>query len=263
MAITIMIGNQKGGIGKTTAAIELCYILGKKRRVLGIDMDGSRNFSKCAGAVVDGVLTVREAMLGECHIEEAIQHLPSFDILPAAKKLSDAAKEFTDIVDVKLLKMILADVQDKYDYIIIDNSPSRTQTMFMSYMASDYCLALSEGDDNSFTGLRELAADIKRFVGAGETEVKILGIVLNRSENTSVHRLAYDKLREIAADLGTRFFKTTLRKGIAATECKMVYSSINEYDPKCNLAEDYRNLAKEIIKAIGEEEKKRREKDKR
>ena len=54
MAITIMIGNQKGGIGKTTAAIELCYILGKKRRVLGIDMDGSRNFSKCAGAVVDG-----------------------------------------------------------------------------------------------------------------------------------------------------------------------------------------------------------------
>ena len=178
MATVIMIGNQKGGIGKTTTTLELCYLFSKKYKVLGIDLDGSRNFSKCSGAAIEEVLTVRDVLLGNCLMQDAIQHLKEFDVLPAAKKLSDSAKEFGDPEDIYLLRDVLEGCS--YDYVFIDNAPARSPLLFMSYVASDYCLALSESDENSFDGLRELGADIKRFKQRNWTNMKLLGIILNR-----------------------------------------------------------------------------------
>lgn len=248
MATVIMIGNQKGGIGKTTTTLELCYLFSKKYKVLGIDLDGSRNFSKCSGAAIDNVPTVRDVLIGNCMLSDAIQNLASFDVLPAHKKLANSAKEFGDPDDVYLLRDVLED--NDYDFIFIDNAPARSPLLNMSYIASNYCLALSECDENSFDGLLELGSDIEKFKKRKWTDLRLLGIILNRYENTGAHRRASKELTAIAERLDTVLFKTILRKGIIAADSKEARVAINELDGRSKLGGDFKDLAKEIEKMI-------------
>lgn len=250
MATVIMIGNQKGGIGKTTTTLELCYLFSQKYKVLGIDLDGSMNFSKSSGAAYEKVPTIRDVLSAECLIEDAIQTVGSFDVIPAHEKLAEAAKEFGDAADIYLLQQALEDVN--YDYIFIDNAPSRSPLLYMAYVASDYCLALTDCDENSFDGIYKLNSDIVKFTKINWTTMKFLGIILNKTENTGAHRSAVEELTKIAEECNTRLLNTTLRKGIVVANARKARAAINEFDGSCNLAGDYRELAKEIEDVVQE-----------
>ena len=251
MKHVIMISNQKGGVGKTTTTLELCSLFGKKYRVLGIDLDSQRNFSMYAGADLEDVPTVNEVLNAQVLLEDAVQHLDNFDILVGSKALAEASKTFGEPDDIYLLQDILEDVED-YDYIFIDNAPARSPLLYMSYVVSDYIIAPAECDDGALEGLRELGTDINRFKKRKQTHVKVLGLLLNKTENTVMHNLAYEEMEEIGAELGCKPFQTTIRKSITVAEAKAARQSINEYAKTNNSAKDHKKLMKEIEKRIQE-----------
>ena len=189
-------------------------------------------------------------------IEGAVQHLANFDIVVGSKALAEASKTFGEPDDIYLLQDILEDVED-YDYIFIDNAPARSPLLYMSYVVSDYIIAPAECDDGALEGLRELGTDINRFKKRRQTHVQVLGLLLNKSENTVMHNLAYEEMQEIGQELGCTPFQTTIRKSITVAEAKAARQSINEYAKGNNSAKDYKKLMKEIEKRIQkiEEEK--------
>lgn len=254
MPKVIMIANQKGGVGKTTTAIELCALLGKENRVLGIDLDQQRNFSKYAGAKLD-VYSIHDVLNAKIPVEEAIQQLDDYDVLISSKELAKAGKEFGEIDDIWLLKDAIEEL--KYDYIIIDNAPARSPLLMMSYIAADYCIVVTECDSGSLDGIEEVISDINSLNKRNNnTNVKILGVLLNKAEKTTLHDIAYEEIGETGKDLAFKPFNTIVRKSIVASESKAAMVSINKYKPNNNVSIDYRMLLEEILIRIEEFEEK-------
>ena len=245
----LMISNQKGGVGKTTTTLELCSILGEKYRVLGIDLDAQRNFSMYADAKLEDQPTVEDVLSARVLIENAVQRVDNFDILIASKKLSEAAKIFGEPDDIFLLQDVLSQTKG-YDLVLIDNAPARSPLLYMSYIASDYIIPVTECDDGALEGLHEIQTDIERFRRRNQTKIQVLGILMTKSERTVMHQLAYESLAEIGQSLSCTPFQTRIRKSIVVSEAKTARQPIHGYQPKNLAARDYMALSEEIMARI-------------
>lgn len=251
---TIMISNQKGGVGKTTTSFEICSILGKKNKVLGIDMDAQRNFSMYAGAELDDVPTINEVLSAQVLLKDAVQHLKDFDMLISSKNLAEAAKIYGEPDDIYLLKDVLEVDATDYDYVIIDNAPARSPLLYMSYLASDYIIPVAECDDGALEGIHEIVLDLERFRKHNQTNVKVLGLLLTKYEKTGMHEMAYETLQEMGSELGAPPFSVKIRKSIVVSEAKTARLSINDYKVQNSAARDYNKLCKEILDRISKDQ---------
>ncbi len=250
MAVVISITNQKGGVGKTTTAIELSACLSTlKKRVLLVDFDQQANLSKYVEADLQapGIYKVLHA---EVEISEAIQHLKLFDVITSSDELSKADREFVDNDDFFLLDDVFGFIKDQYDYIIVDNSPSRNVLLTMAYVASDYVIVPSECDDGAIDGIIAINKDIVKL-REGRMKIShahILGMILTKKEKTTMHALADQDLEDIASQLPVKPFVMHVRKSIVASSAKKMGQSILEFDKSSNPAKDYMAIAKEVIK---------------
>lgn len=250
MAITIAIANQKGGVGKTTTAIEIAACLKNlKYKVLVVDLDQQTNLTThiSGNPYQPGIYDV---LSSDVEITSTIQSTDEFDLLASSERLSKADKEFGEATDVLKLKAKLKDINDEYDFIIIDNNPTRNVLLNMTYIASDYILIPAEAEEGSFNGIKAVYNDLKKFVEIGWSNAEILGIVITKVENTSMHEYGKEKIAEIVNEMHSNAFIETVHKSIAASECKTEGTSMQTGKKKSKPATDYRRITKTLLQQI-------------
>ncbi len=253
MGKVIGVINQKGGVGKTTATIELANSIAlKKKKVLVIDLDQQGNLSKYVGAELN-CPTIYDVLQAEKPISEAIQNCGRIDVIAASKELSKADKEFTEHDDIFLLEDVIELIKNDYDAIFIDNGPARSTLLTMAYVASDFIVIPAEADDGSMDGVDEVYHDIVKYRQGKRpiTEAKICMLLLNKFENTIVHQDRKERLEEKSEEFIDHPCVATIRKGIAATESKSFKMPLADYDPSGNVAFDYSIATKKLIDMIG------------
>ena len=264
MRRVISIANQKGGIGKSSSVIEIASVLSIEynKKVLVIDLDQQRNLSKYIGANIETdqkghnlIPSIYDVLTSDAFTTDSIQHLSHFDAISASEQLSKADRTFMDSDDMYLLADIIDGIKELYDYIIIDNGPSRNILLTMSYVASDEIIIPSECDEGSIDGIIAIYSDLKKLRESRNklSHAIVKGLILTRYEKTSIHSIALEEdLAEIAnrmeQDIGYRPFVLPVRKSIKMSECKGFKQSLQEYDRYGNAAKDYRKIVKTLIK---------------
>ena len=253
----IVITNQKGGVGKTSTAIELASLFGEEYRTLVIDLDAQRNMSRYSGADLTkpGVL---EALNDEADIQDCIQHLDRYDIMVSSKKLSNAQLMFSEPDSIFILNDVLDEIRANKEtcpeIVIVDTPPGRGMLLYMSYLAADYIVAVAECDDGSAEGIDELYLDLKRFASRNQCHAIFAGIILNKFEKTGMHQVALEDLSEVAQDYGAMMF-TPVRKSIAVTKAKSVSMPVTKFAPRVNASLDFRKVYEELCDVIKKNEK--------
>ena len=245
-----MIANQKGGVGKTTSSLEIAMCLAEKEKnVLLIDLDQQCNLTSYLN-VEEEKPTIYEVLSAKSCLEDAICTIDGVDFIQGSPQLSKADKEFGEQEDVFLLDTLfeLPEAQ-KYDFIIIDTNPARNTLLKMCYCSTDYVIFPTECDKGSIDGITALYNDIEVFknlkVPFSHTEV--LGVILTKYEDTSMHNLAAETLEEMIPEMSENAFVMKVRKAIITSETKLYKESLQKHKHWSNPAIDYRNITEKIL----------------
>ena len=245
MAITISIALQKGGTGKSTTAQCLANTLGfKHKKTLLIDMDSQRNTTYSMG-INNPELTITDVLGDECKARDAIVNCKYCDVLPADRYLTNVEKAQ---VPATLLKDSIQDIQEEYDYIIIDTPPALGNLAFCSLVASDYVIIPTEPSIFSLQGIGDLADTIRAVKEKYNPNLSVLGILLIKYHNrTILNRDIRDMIEEVSQQLNTRLFKTTIRESVAVRESQTMQTPLIDYSRKSNPNIDYTDFTTEIL----------------
>ncbi len=250
MGRVIAITNQKGGVGKTTTAINLsASIAVNDIPVLLIDADPQGNSTTGLGIEKkDDALTLYNVLLGDSELADAIvkTEIEGLDILPSDKNLVGANIELVSIPHrEKLLRQKLSKVREKYRYIFIDCPPALDLLTLNALMASDSVLVPIQCEFFALEGVSELLDTIDRVRDSFQHKLALEGILLTMyDERTNLTRQVVADLREF---FGTDVCKTIIPRSIRLAEAPSFGKPILLYDPKSKGAESYIQLAKEIL----------------
>lgn len=240
--------NQKGGVGKSSTAATLAAGLSLKGyKTLSIDLDAQGNLTYTAGAKTNGA-TALGVLTGEVKAEDAIQHTPSGDIIAANKALAGADAFISDTGKEYRLKEALESLQAAYDYIIIDTPPALGILTINALTACNSVIIPAQADIYSLQGIEQLAETMKPVKKYCNPALQIEGILLTRYSPRSVlSREVAELAEQLAAKLGTKLFKTTIREAIAVKEAQISQQTLYSYAPKSKVTEDYTSFIQELI----------------
>lgn len=253
MAVTIVLTNQKGGVGKTTSAAALTAGLASKgKRVLAVDLDPQGNLGFSLGLDIDDSLTIYDVLRNKVPVHEALHRAEKFDIIPSNILLSEAEIEFQSQNRVTLLKESLQEVDGEYDFVIIDTPPSLNILTLNAYAASDYLIIPMATEILSLVGLIQLQETVAAVRSSVNPYLKVLGILLTKYNRRT--RLAADVLEmadTVAGQTQTALFEAKIRSGVAAAEAPAHGADIFHYAPRSNPAKDYKMFVSEVMERIG------------
>ncbi|WP_394917244.1 ParA family protein [uncultured Robinsoniella sp.] len=256
MGRTIVVANQKGGVGKTTTAINLSASLAELgQKVLIIDMDPQGNATSGVGVEKeDTENTVYELLLGQCTIEDCMikDVYENLCLLPSNINLAAAEIELIDIEEKEyILKKEVAKVKDNFDFIIIDCPPSLSMLTVNSMCASDTVLVPIQCEYYALEGLTQLMHTINLVRERLNPDLEIEGVVFTMYDART--NLSLQVVENVKNNLNQTIYKTIIPRNIRLAEAPSHGMPINIYDSKSTGAESYKLLAEEVIHR-GEEE---------
>jgi chromosome partitioning protein len=249
MGKTYVFVNQKGGVGKTTSALNIgAYLAEEGKKVLLVDFDSQANLSSGIGANKPPKPGVYELLSGKVTIEEAIRKtaIPGLDVIPASIDLSGAAVELIEQKERNFfLKKALEPVKDTYDYLLIDCPPSLGILTLNGMTAADAVLIPMQCEYFAMEGLTLLLQTIKKIQKNLNPPLDIGGIFFTMYDPRT--RLAQDVVREVSGYFKSRVFSTIIPRNVRLSEAPSYGLPISRYDPECSGARAYRSLAREVL----------------
>lgn len=250
MSAIITVTNQKGGVGKTTASSALMDGLHSRgARVLGVDLDPQGSLGFCLGLDIENCATVYDVLKGAKPIRDVIKESECGDILPSNILLSAAELEFNRPGREFLLKNCLAEVEESYDYIIIDTPPALNVLTVNAYVAADGLIIPMAPEILSLLGVSQIRETIDTVRRCYNSRLRVLGIVLNKyNHRFTLNRDVLDMAEQIAVQLDTQVFQSRIRSGVAVAEAPAYGESVLSYAPDSKVARDFRLLINEIIR---------------
>ncbi|TXI13124.1 MAG: ParA family protein [Pedobacter sp.] len=244
----ISISNHKGGVGKTTSAINIGAGLNKLgKKVLLVDLDAQANLSQSFG-LKEQPKNIYGALRGD-YVLEPITVIHDLDIIPSTRNLRTIEAELSTGAGAEfVLKEIIDPLIGQYDYILLDTPPSLGLLTINAFVASKMALIPLQSEYLALQGLESLldiSSQIKRRLNP---TFKIGGIFLTRyDQRKMLNRSIFDSISD---SFSTPVFKTKIRENISLAEAPTNELDIFRYEPKSNGAEDYLNLSNEILKLI-------------
>lgn len=251
MGKVIAIANQKGGVGKTTTAINLAASLAVlEKKVLIIDADPQANTTSGLNFSPDDdqKRTLYEVMIGRISVEDALiqTEIANLHMIPSHINLVGAEIEMLENENREsVLKDALAPIRDNYDFIIIDCSPSLGLITVNSLTAADSVIIPVQPEFFALEGLGKLLQTIRLVQGGVNPGLSIEGFVVTMFDGrTKVHTQVLNELKEHFKDM---VFKTIIQRNIRLSEAPSHGKPIILYDVICNGTTNYLNLAKEVL----------------
>jgi len=255
MGKTIVFANQKGGVGKTTTAVNVgSYMASEGKKILLVDFDPQGNLSSSVGCSnkSEGIY---EVITSKSNLVDVIRKTEqeNLSIVTSNLNLSGATIELVDVEGREfILKKALASVKDSYDYILIDCPPSLGVLTLNGFVASDYVIVPLQCEFFALEGfISMLFQTVKRIQQTVNKKLKIAGIVFTMYDSRT--RLSNEVIHKVKATFASHpeiLFQTIIPRNIKLTEAPSHGVPINLYDNNCVGAKSYHKLALEVIERV-------------
>lgn len=253
MSTIISVINNKGGVGKTVSAVNLAFSLVRGfKKVLLIDLDAQANATMCTVGEKDS--HVGEWLVGEKEYQDVV--VPTgytggdIDVLPAKRSLQTYEKAIGAEQDYQFIlkERIEADkLNERYDYIIIDNAPSLSTLAYTTFIASSHILIPSAPEQHSVSGIQNIMQTVANVKKRYNPDLKVIGIFFTKYHSSYRERIDNDVVDGTREAYGKLVLETTIRKNVSVKEAQAYNQSIFEYAPESAGATDYNSLVKEVL----------------